>query len=157
MFRIQAKVIKKQPYFWLLLPEEKRSCPRCENQGGCASMQLVQAFRFKQHFLKVPASKNFNVEEGDDLWLCVSRKQLNKSAILLYGVPLFSLLFGAIVGAFFGDVYAIIFGLFCMFLAYGIQSIFNQKLPKFELLPITHNFENTSKKENVCQSENSSL
>lgn len=155
MFRIQAKLIKKQANSWLLLPEEKKSCPRCESQGGCASMQLVQAFRFKQHFLKVPKPENINAEEGDDIWLCIDRHQLNKSAILFYGVPLCALLFGAILGAFWGDIYAIVLSLFCMLLAYGAQSFFNQKLPKFELQPMIHDFEKSSKEVNVCQSEQS--
>lgn len=154
MLRIRTQLVKKKTSVWLLLPEETRSCLHCEKQGGCASMQLVQVFRCRQHFLKIPKPSHFDIAEGEWVWLCVSREQLNRSAILLYGLPLSALVLGSMLGAYFGNVYAVFFGILGLFLAYGFQVIFNHKLPNFQLQPITYDPENLLNEKNICQAEN---
>lgn len=94
-----ARVLSVEQHQVIVESLSKANCPRCAQGVGCGGGVLAKLFGDKSFKLSFDTeSLSSEVPEQDQLvQLTVSEKLLVKAALVLYGIPLFSLLAFAIV------------------------------------------------------------
>ncbi|GHU32918.1 hypothetical protein AGMMS50256_23860 [Betaproteobacteria bacterium] len=77
-------------------------CGRCHEPGGCGGGHLTQAFCSSPKIYRVLNSRE--AKPGEEVVVIIRDRTLFRSAIAGYGLPLFGLFLGAVLGLEFGEV-----------------------------------------------------
>ena len=114
---------------WLELAGVAGGCGRCDEPGGCRSMQLAHAFGGAEKVFALPLS--FPVKPGDQVVISIPDGAPLTAALAAYGLATVLLLAGAAVGSLLGgdgraDLYGLVGGVAGLALAWSI----NRALPR---------------------------
>lgn len=114
---------------WLELADVAGGCGRCDEPGGCRSMQLAHAFGGAEKVFALPLS--FPVKPGDQVVISIPDGAPLTAALAAYGLATLLLLAGAAVGSLLGgdgraDLYGLVGGVAGLALAWSI----NKALPR---------------------------
>ena len=114
---------------WLELADVAGGCGRCDEPGGCRSVQLAHAFGGAEKVFALPLS--FPVMPGDQVVISIPDGAPLSAALAAYGLSTLLLLAGAAVGSLLGsdgraDLYGLIGGVAGLALAWWI----NKALPR---------------------------
>ncbi len=114
---------------WLELADVAGGCGRCDEPGGCRSMQLAHAFGGAEKVFALPLS--FPVKPGDQVVISIPDGAPLTAALAAYGLATVLLLAGAAVGSLLGgdgraDLYGLVGGVAGLALAWSI----NRALPR---------------------------
>ncbi|MFP5402532.1 MAG: SoxR reducing system RseC family protein [Gammaproteobacteria bacterium] len=114
---------------WLELADVAGGCGRCDEPGGCRSVQLAHAFGGAEKVFALPLS--FPVKPGDQVVISIPDGAPLSAALAAYGLSTLLLLAGAAVGSLLGsdgraDLYGLIGGVAGLALAWWI----NKALPR---------------------------
>lgn len=114
---------------WLELAGVAGGCGRCDEPGGCRSMQLAHAFGGAEKVFALPLS--FPVKPGDQVVISIPDGAPLTAALAAYGLATLLLLAGAAVGSLLGgdgraDLYGLVGGVAGLALAWSI----NRALPR---------------------------
>lgn len=108
MVEIEAKIVRIAPGFAWITQESKGLCQYCNTQTGCKSIALSRLFCRKTRVFRV--QDPLGVSIGEHVSVGVREKSLLQGAVMAYFLPLLSLLFGAIIGQYWGAEYGSIVG-----------------------------------------------
>ncbi|MDI3513799.1 MAG: sigma-E factor negative regulatory protein RseC [Rhodocyclaceae bacterium] len=114
---------------WLELADVAGGCGRCDEPGGCRSVQLAHAFGGAEKVFALPLS--FPVKPGDQVVISIPDGAPLSAALAAYGLATVLLLAGAAVGSLLGsdgraDLYGLVGGVVGLALAWSI----NKALPR---------------------------
>ena len=114
---------------WLELADVAGGCGRCDEPGGCRSMQLAHALGGAEKVFALPLS--FPVKPGDQVVISIPDGAPLTAALAAYGLATVLLLAGAAVGSLLGgdgraDLYGLVGGVAGLALAWSI----NRALPR---------------------------
>lgn len=95
--------------------QQRSACDSCQARSGCGQQALTKLGRPVRVW--VPTQEIFNI--GQAIMVELPQGGLALSAIMLYGIPLLALIFGAALGQAVGnDLYAVMLGV--LFLGMGL-------------------------------------
>ena len=126
----RARVLRvEDDLAWLEMSENAGGCGRCDEPGGCRSVQLAHAFGGAEKVFALPLS--FPVKPGDQVVISIPDGAPLSAALAAYGLSTLLLLAGAAVGSLLGsdgraDLYGLIGGVAGLALAWWI----NKALPR---------------------------
>lgn len=83
---------------------EQGGCGRCHEKGGCGGQQLTQMFCSGPRTYRV--ANGVGAEVGNSVMIAIAAGSVRKNANLAYILPLTATIAGAVVGAPFGDGFA---------------------------------------------------
>lgn len=86
---------------WLTLKGRAGGCGRCDEPGGCRSVQLSHAFGTPREQFVLPATPG--IEVGDRVRITIPDGVPLRVALLSYGLGVVLLLLGAALGTMLGD------------------------------------------------------
>lgn len=114
---------------WLELSERAGGCGRCDEPGGCHSVQIAHAFGGPEKVFALPVS--FPVKAGDKVVINIPDGAPLTAALVAYGLATVLLLAGAAIGSLVGgetraDLFGLIGGVTGVALAWWI----NKALPR---------------------------
>lgn len=81
---------------WVRIEDQAGGCGRCDEPGGCRSIQLTQAFGGPSREFLLPSG--VPVQVGDRVLVKVADGVPGAAALLAYGLPLLGLFAGALGG-----------------------------------------------------------
>lgn len=87
---------------------EHGGCGRCHEEGGCGGQQLTQMFCSGSKTYRV--DNRIGAQVGDRVNISIAAGSVRRAANLAYGVPLFALVTGAILGTAGGNEGAVLGG-----------------------------------------------
>jgi sigma-E factor negative regulatory protein RseC len=96
MIKEQAKVISRQGRWIEVQMQRQSACNHCELNQGCGTGAIGRLLGHRSKPLMIESS--FDLEPGDRVILGMPDSSFLKASLLIYGLPLFSLLLSAIVG-----------------------------------------------------------
>lgn len=79
-----------------LVEVEQGGCGRCHEEGGCGGQHLTQMFCGGARSYRVENSVNARI--GDHVTVAIAAGSVRRTANLAYGVPLLSMIAGALLG-----------------------------------------------------------
>ena len=79
-----------------LVEVEQGGCGRCHEEGGCGGQHLTQMFCGGARSYRV--ENVVNAEIGDHVTVAIAAGSVRRSANLAYGLPLFAIIGGALLG-----------------------------------------------------------
>nr|WP_086940264.1 SoxR reducing system RseC family protein [Thaumasiovibrio occultus] len=91
-----ATVVDNLPGAIIVSCQQKSTCGQCGQQSSCGTGIVSKALPGKQHQIRVPSAEP--VAEGSMVEIGLTERSLLQSAVIVYLIPLFSLLIGAVVG-----------------------------------------------------------
>ncbi|WP_301102087.1 SoxR reducing system RseC family protein [Propionivibrio sp.] len=98
---------------------DETGCGRCHEQGGCGGNTISKMFCSTPRTFRVLNPGKSAV--GDRVNIAIAEGAVRRSAVLAYGLPLFSLFVGALGGSALagepGAIVGAVSGLFCAWLA----------------------------------------
>lgn len=95
---VRATVVRVGPSgAWVRVEDRAGGCGRCDEPGGCRSIQLTQAFGPQRDEFPLPV--DVAVRVGDRVRLRIQDGAPLRGALLAYGLPLAGLLGGALLAA----------------------------------------------------------
>jgi sigma-E factor negative regulatory protein RseC len=108
MLEVAGKVIKVEAGFAWIIREGGKTCPNCDPQMGCRALAISRLFCKNNPTFRV--RDPLGVAQGDQVSIGIKEKALLMGAIAGYGVPLFTLILGAIIGLLLGKEFWSILG-----------------------------------------------
>lgn len=79
-----------------VIAERQSGCGGCEQKSGCSTSVLSQFFA--QRHINLSLSSVLDVKPGDRVILGVPEAALIQGTLLMYGLPILMLIFGAMLG-----------------------------------------------------------
>ncbi len=92
---VSGRVIQFGKDFVWVETERKSACAHCSARLGCGVSELIRFFDRRTNRIRVPNSVNASL--GNEVTLAISETALIKGAIMLYLLPLLSMLISAVV------------------------------------------------------------
>lgn len=111
MMQARARVLRVEGgQVWVKMSEAGGGCGRCDEPGGCRSVQLTQAFGGARREFRLPL--RVPVAVGDEVVISIPAGAPLKVALASYGLGTLLLLLGAALGTVLGgaaqgDAYAV--------------------------------------------------
>lgn len=96
MIKEQAKVISRQGRWVEIQMQRQSACNHCELNQGCGTGAIGRLLGHRSKPLLIESS--FDLEPGDQVILGMPDSSFLKASLLIYGLPLISLILSAIVG-----------------------------------------------------------
>lgn len=96
MIKEQAKVISRQGRWVEVQMQRQSACSHCELNQGCGTGAIGRLLGHRSKPLIIESS--FDLEPGDRVILGMPDSSFLKASLLIYGLPLISLILSAIVG-----------------------------------------------------------
>lgn len=130
MMQARARVLRvEKDRAWLELSDAAGGCGRCDEPGGCRSVQVSHLFGGADKVFALPMS--FPVRVGDKVVISIPDGAPLSAALVAYGLATLLLLAGAAVGSFVGgegraDLFGLVGGVAGLALAWSI----NKALPR---------------------------
>ena len=130
MMQARARVLRVEGgQAWLKLSESTGGCGRCDEPGGCRSVQISHAFGLPKEEFVLPTG--LDLKPGDSVLISIPEGAPLRAAFASYGLASLLLLLGAAVGNHLGgavraDLYALIGAL----LGLGLAWAANRALPR---------------------------
>lgn len=129
MTETQAIVIALDGEHAIVRAEQDKGCGRCHEPGGCGGNNLVQmmcASKPQDYRVLNPVA----AKVGERVTVAVAEGVISRSAVLMYGFPLFFLFIGAFLGAQFAgsDVGAVLGGGLGLLVGWFLVVTLQQKL-----------------------------
>lgn len=127
MMEARARILRvENGRAWLAVTDKQGGCGRCQEPGGCGSVQIAQAFGMPKGEFVLPADDRFAV--GDMVVVSVPDGAPLRAALVSYGLATLLLVAGAALGGAIGasanaDVFAFGGGLAGLALAWGINRV----------------------------------
>ncbi|NUQ51025.1 MAG: SoxR reducing system RseC family protein [Phycisphaerae bacterium] len=111
---------------WLALTEKQGGCGRCDEPGGCGSVQIGQVFGMPKGEFVLPADDRFAA--GDMVVISIPEGAPLRAALVSYGLATLLLVMGAALGSSIGapphvDAYALAGGVAGLALAWGMNRV----------------------------------
>ncbi len=111
---------------WLQLNGNAGGCGRCDEPGGCRSVQLTHAFGSPRDRISLPVTSGIRV--GDQVRITIADGVPLRAALLSYGLGVVLLLLGAALGtmlseAAMADLYALFGALAGLALAFALNRV----------------------------------
>jgi sigma-E factor negative regulatory protein RseC len=114
---------------WLELSENAGGCGRCDEPGGCRSVQVTQVFGGGEKIFSLPVT--FPVVSGDKVVITIPDGAPLSAAFAAYGLATLLLLAGAAVGSVLGGAErADLFGLIGAVTGLALAWSINKALPR---------------------------
>ena len=102
MIKETAQVVRQTDgHVWLQV-QRQSSCGKCSLSGGCGTSILANYFNRHPQLIKLTNSAELNV--GQQVVLGMEEGAMLRGSILVYLLPLLSMLLFAIVGQYIGEV-----------------------------------------------------
>ena len=126
----RARVLRvEDDLAWLEMSENAGGCGRCDEPGGCRSVQLAHAFGGAEKVFALPMS--VPVKPGDKVVISIPDGAPLSAALAAYGLATVLLLVGAAIGSMLGgdgraDLFGLVGGVAGLALAWWI----NKALPR---------------------------
>ena len=96
----RARVLRvENELAWLEMSENAGGCGRCDEPGGCRSVQLAHAFGGAEKVFALPMS--VPVKPGDKVVISIPDGAPLSAALAAYGLATVLLLVGAAIGSYF--------------------------------------------------------
>lgn len=130
MMQARARVLRvEKDLAWFELSDTAGGCGRCDEPGGCRSVQVAHAFGGPEKVFALPM--NFPVKVGDKVVISIPEGAPLTAALAAYGLATLLLLVGAAIGSFAGgdgraDLFGLVGGVAGLALAWSI----NKSLPR---------------------------
>lgn len=131
---------------WLELAETAGGCGRCDEPGGCRSVQIHHAFGLPEKVFSLPV--DFPVGPGDRVVISIPDGAPLSAALVAYGLGTVLLLLGAALGSLVApDGRADLFGVIGGVAGLALAWLINRALPRsrrwrhrlrLELAPADH-------------------
>ncbi len=116
------------PFAWVSC-ESRAGCARCAEGKGCGGGLLSRLLGDRLFQLRVPVSADIRV--GDQVQLGISEGALLSAACLMYLLPLFALITGALVGDFLGgDGPALLLGGLALLVSFLLLHVFRERIAR---------------------------
>lgn len=116
------------PFAWVSC-ESRAGCARCAEGKGCGGGLLSRLLGDRLFQLRVPVSADIRV--GDQVQLGISEGALLSAACLMYLLPLFALITGALVGDFLGgDGPALLLGGLTLLVSFLLLHVFRERIAR---------------------------
>ncbi len=111
---------------WVKLSDKAGGCGRCDEPGGCRSMQITQALGAGKDEFALPLVPG--IGPGDDVVISIPDGAALRAALASYGLATVLLVSGAGLGGLFadgrsGDTYALAGGLAGLLLAWATNRV----------------------------------
>lgn len=94
----------------------------CKNCNACIS--------FSDDELIVPIKNTLDAKIGDKVEIVLHAKSVMKASLIAYGIPIVTLIAGALVGSLFGDLYTAIFGILGAGIAFVILKLLESRFER---------------------------
>ena len=126
----RARVLRvEKGLAWLELSDTAGGCGRCDEPGGCRSVQVSHVFGAPDKVFALPMS--FPVKPGDKVVISIPDGAPLSAALAAYGLATLLLLAGAAIGSVLGgdgraDLFGLVGGVAGLALAWSI----NKALPR---------------------------
>lgn len=101
MIEVNGKVMKVEAGFAWIRREEGQMCSQCDLMTGCKSMAITQLFCNKEATFRV--RDPLGVAIGEKVRVAIAEKALLAGAVAGYGIPVLSLIIGALLGIYLGE------------------------------------------------------
>jgi sigma-E factor negative regulatory protein RseC len=130
MMQARARVLRvEKDLAWFELSDAAGGCGRCDEPGGCRSVQVAHAFGGPEKVFTLPMS--FPVKVGDKVVISIPEGAPLTAALAAYGLATLLLLVGAAIGSLAGgegraDLFGLVGGVAGLALAWSI----NKSLPR---------------------------
>ncbi|MCZ6560926.1 MAG: SoxR reducing system RseC family protein [Gammaproteobacteria bacterium] len=129
MIRERGCVVRIAGSFAWVSCESRAGCERCAQGKGCGGGLLSKLLGDRLFQLRVPAPDDIKV--GDQVQLGISERALLGASCLVYLLPLFALLMGALLGDFLGgDVPALLLGGSAFFSSFLALHVFRDRIAR---------------------------
>jgi len=121
----RARVLRvEDDLAWLEMSENAGGCGRCDEPGGCRSVQVSHAFGGPDKVFALPMS--FPVKPGDKVVISIPDGAPLSAALAAYGLATLLLLAGAAIGSVLGgdgraDLFGLVGGVAGLALAWSIN------------------------------------
>lgn len=134
MIETEALVVSASGRSAMVRPAPHSPCGQCDPVHGCRSMSLARMFSRRD--MAYPVMNDVAARAGDKVVVAVHEKVLLLSAALLYVLPLFALLLGALLGQPFGELASVLLGvlLFALSLLF-VRSGLDRRLVMHWMMP----------------------
>jgi sigma-E factor negative regulatory protein RseC len=114
---------------WLELSENAGGCGRCDEPGGCRSVQVTHVFGGPEKVFALPVT--FPVKPGDKVVISIPDGAPLSAAFAAYGLATLLLLAGAAIGSVLGGTErADLFGLIGAVIGLALAWSINKTLPR---------------------------
>ncbi|MGD9870738.1 MAG: SoxR reducing system RseC family protein [Thauera sp.] len=126
----RARVLKvERGQAWLRLSEHTGGCGRCDEPGGCRSVQITHAFGLPREEFALPT--DLPLKPGDSVVISIPDGAPLRAAFASYGLATVLLLLGAALGSQLGaEGRADLFGFFGAVLGLTLAWAINRVLPR---------------------------
>ncbi len=129
MIRERGCVVRVADSFAWIRCESRAGCERCAQGKGCGGGLLSKLLGDRLFQLRVPAPDGIQV--GDQVQLGISETALLGASCLVYLLPLFALLAGALLGDFLGgDGPAMLLGGVALFASFFALHLFRDQIAR---------------------------
>lgn len=121
----RARVLRvENDLVWLELSDAAGGCGRCDDPGGCRSVQVAQLFGGPEKVFALPMS--FPTKVGDKVVISIPDGAPLSAALVAYGLATLLLLVGAAIGSLAGgeqwaDLFGLVGGVVGLALAWSIS------------------------------------
>lgn len=127
MMEARARILRvENGQAWLVPTGKQGGCGRCDEPGGCGSVQIGQIFGMTQGEFVLPVDERFAA--GDTVVISIPDGAPLRAALVSYGLATFLLVTGAALGSMVGapthgDAFALGGGVAGLALAWGINRV----------------------------------
>lgn len=101
MMEARARILRiENGQAWVKLSGKQGGCGRCDEPGGCGSVQISHVFGMPRDEFSIPADARFGV--GDAVVIRIPDGAPLRAALVSYGLATLLLLVGAALGSLLG-------------------------------------------------------
>jgi sigma-E factor negative regulatory protein RseC len=113
--------------------QSKLACSSCQVSSTCGNGILEKYLAGKIFISKI--DNEIGAKVGDEVIIEIPKSSVTKASLLIYGIPLFSLMLGAFLGEllFTSELMSIFLSIVCMALGLFAIHLYNRKLASSEI------------------------
>ncbi|MGA1561617.1 MAG: SoxR reducing system RseC family protein [Gammaproteobacteria bacterium] len=105
MIEEQVRVVAVQGARVWVEAVKQSACGSCSARGGCGTSVLGKVLGVKSVRVEVNPDQVRNLRLGEQVWIAIEESELVQGTLWLYGLPLFALLGGALLGTLLAPRY----------------------------------------------------